>query len=147
MIFFGVCCWFNSSLGAHFCYKYLSVYLIAVCSCSIESHPGSRAENRTLKWVYCIPKYSQQPGQVLSSSLTGSVGGRDGVLLRSAGSNQLISSLRHTLPSSPSRFTPRNDVRSLQISGWPEAAPQVQEAINIRCGQGEKGRQGVLNDL
>ncbi len=34
----------------------------------------------------------------------------------------------------------RNDVRSLQISGWPEAAPQVQEAINIHCGQGEKGR-------
>jgi hypothetical protein len=49
MIFW--CCWFNSSLGAHFCLKYFSVYLIAVCSCSNESHPGRRTENRTLPYV------------------------------------------------------------------------------------------------
>jgi len=100
--------------------------------------------------VGMIPKRSQQAGQVLPSSLAGSGDGRDGFLLWYL-EGRWFKSADILVTSHPSFLTltpiPRNDVRSLQISGWPEAAPQVQEAINIWCGQGEKARQGVLKDL
>jgi hypothetical protein len=98
--------------------------------------------------VGIIPSYSQQAGKALPSSLTERGSGRDGFLLWYLDA-RWFKSADILITSHPSFLTPipRNDVRSLQISGWPEAAPQVQEAINIRCGQGEKARQGVLNDL
>jgi hypothetical protein len=95
--------------------------------------------------VGMIPKRSQQAGHVLPSSLTGSGDGRDGFLLWYL-EGRWFKSADILVTSHPSFLTPipRNDVRSLQISGWPEAAPQVQEAINIRCGQGEKGEAGSI---
>jgi hypothetical protein len=126
--------------------KYLPVYLIAVCS---EMSPPQGAGPRIEPYnVGMIPIYYQQAGQVLPSSLRGSGGGRDGALLWYIDA-RWFKSADILVTSHPSFLTPtpRNDVRSLQISGWPEAAPQVQEAINIRCGQREKGRKRVLNDL
>ena len=93
-----------------------------------------------------IPSYSQQAGKASPSSLTGSGDGRDGFLLWYLDARWVKSADDILVTSHPSFLTPipRNDVRSLQISGWPEAAPQVQEAINIRCGQGEKGEAGSI---